>query len=85
MPVISRFFGVIIYMYWRDHVPPHFHAKYQDQEAAITIETGEVAGELSRRALVMVEEWRQAHKEELLQNWKLAEQKKALRRIEPLE
>ena len=72
-------------MYWRDHVPPHFHAKYQDQEAAINIETGEVAGELSRRALAMVEEWRQAHKEELLENWKLAEQKKVLRRIEPLE
>jgi hypothetical protein len=85
MPVISRFFGVIIYMYWRDHVPPHFHARYQDQEAAIAIETGEVSGELPRRALTMVEEWRQTHKEELLEDWKLAEQKKVLRRIEPLE
>ena len=85
MPVISRFFGIIIYMYWRDHVPPHFHAKYQDQEATVAIETGEVEGELPRRARAMVEEWRQAHEEELLENWTLAEQKKGLRRIEPLE
>ena len=85
MPVISRFFGIIIYMYWRDHVPPHFHAKYQDWEAAITIETGEVAGQLPRRALAMVEEWRQAHKGQLLENWKLSEQKKELRSIAPLE
>ena len=46
MPVISRFFGVVIYMYWRDHVPPHFHAKYQDQEVTVTIETGDVTGQM---------------------------------------
>ena len=85
MPVISRFFGVVIYMYWRDHVPPHFHAKYQDQEVTVTIEAGEVSGQLSRRALAMIEEWRQAHREELLEDWNLAEQKRALKRIEPLE
>lgn len=44
MPVISRFFGIVIYIYWREHAPPHFHAKYQDQEITMEIETGRVAG-----------------------------------------
>jgi len=42
MPEISRFFGVIVYMYARDHLPPHFHAAYNDEEAMISIETGNV-------------------------------------------
>jgi len=85
MPIISRFFGIIIYMYWRDHAPPHFHAKYQDDEITVDIETGEVTGQMSRRALRMIEEWRQAHIDELRVDWQLAESKKELRRIDPLE
>ena len=37
MPILSRFFGIVVYMYWRDHAPPHFHAKYQDQEITVDI------------------------------------------------
>ena len=85
MPIISRFFGIVIYMHWRDHVPPHFHARYQDDEATIAIETGEVTGQISRRVLAMIEEWRLTHREELIEDWKLAEQKRVLKRIEPLE
>ena len=85
MPVISRFFGIVVYMYWRDHAPPHFHAKYQDDEITMDIETGEVEGHMSRRALAMVDEWRQRHKDELLDDWALAESKSALRQIAPLE
>ena len=85
MPIISRFFGIIVYMYWKDHAPPHFHAKYQDDEVAVDIETGAVTGSMSKRALGLIEEWRAAHKTELLEDWALAEADKALKRIEPLE
>jgi hypothetical protein len=85
MPVISRFLGIVIYMYWREHAPPHFHAKYQEQEITVEIETGIVAGHMGPRAVALVQEWRKMHKAELLADWKLAEQKKALHRIAPLE
>jgi len=85
MPVISRFFGVVIAMYWRDHAPPHFHAKYGDQEVTVDIETGAVTGAMSKRALAMVDEWRLLHIDELREDWRLATTRQSLRRIEPLE
>ncbi len=85
MPIISRFFGIIIYIFWRDHAPPHFHAKYQDYEVTVNIETGAVTGQMSVRALKMIEEWRQVHQVELLEDWHLAATKQSLKRIEPLE
>lgn len=85
MPIISRFFGIIIYIYWRDHSPPHFHAKYGGEEVAIEIEAGKVTGSIPNRALTMIQEWRELHKGELLEAWELAERNKPLRRINPLE
>lgn len=86
MPEISRFFGILIAMYYNDHPPPHFHAKYGSDEAMVAIETGEVlAGRLPPRALGLVEEWRELHKKELLDDWRLAEQREPLTRIAPLE
>lgn len=85
MPIISRFFGIIVYMFWREHQPPHFHAKYGDDEIIVEIETGNVTGVMTKRALNMIQEWRQLHKEELIANWQLAEQNKPLKRIDPLE
>jgi hypothetical protein len=85
MPVISRFFGIIIFMYWREHAPPHFHAKYQEQEITVEIETGKVAGHMGARALTLIQEWREMHRVELLADWRLAEQKRSLHRIPPLE
>jgi len=85
MPIISRFFGIVIYMYWKDHAPPHFHAKYGDDEIVVEIRTGNVSGSISNRAIKLIQEWRQLHKKELLKDWKLAEQKKALSAIAPLE
>lgn len=85
MPIISRFFGILIYMFWREHNPPHFHAKYGDDEVVVEIESGKVSGSMSKRALMMVQAWREEHKEELMNDWKLAEQKKALFPIKPLE
>ncbi|HCE45776.1 MAG TPA: transcriptional regulator [Lentisphaeria bacterium] len=85
MPVISRFFGIIIYMYWRDHAPPHFHAKYAGEEVEIEIESGKVLGSMNKRALKMIQEWRESNKADLLEDWKLAEEHKELKEIKPLE
>jgi len=57
MPELARFFGIIIFMYWRDHNPPHFHAVYGDHEALVSLEGEILAGTLPRRALSMVYEW----------------------------
>jgi hypothetical protein len=85
MPIISRFFGILIFIFWREHHPPHFHAKYGDNEITVEIETGIINGSMQSRALALVQEWRELHKEELIREWQLAEQKKALFPIKPLE
>lgn len=85
MPIISRFFGIVIYMLWREHRPPHFHARYGDEEITVGIEDGNVDGTMSKRALGLVQEWRELHKMDLLHEWELVEQKKALFPIKPLE
>ena len=86
MPIVSRFFGISIAFYWQDHVPPHFHAIYGGDEAMVDIRTGEVLrGSLPRRALSLVNEWRQQHTAELLDNWERAQQRGALAYIAPLE
>ena len=85
MPEISRFLGIIIYMVYNDHVPPHFHAKYGDYQITIEIESGIVEGKFPRRALNAVMEWYQLYKEMLLEDWHLAVQHLELKKIPPLE
>ena len=85
MPIISRFFGIIVFMFWREHQPPHFHAKYGDQEVIVEIQTGKVTGNISPRVLDMVQEWREMHEDDLIADWELAEENKPLKRIKPLE
>jgi len=85
MPEISRFYGIIIKMYFNEHNPPHFHIEYQDYEAIVNIETGELTGKMSRRALGLVYDWLDQNKEALLENWKRIEERKPLNRIKPLE
>ena len=86
MPVVSRFFGIAIAFYWQDHLPPHFHAMYSGDEATINIRTGEVLrGSLPRRAVSLVNEWREQHIGELIDNWERARQRQALAYIAPLE
>lgn len=86
MPQISRFFGIVIYMYYNDHAPPHFHAEYGEHEAVYTIETLEILrGKLPRRAHSMVVEWATLYREELRENWYQAREMKGLNRIEPLD
>jgi hypothetical protein len=85
MPEISRFLGIVIAMYYRDHNPPHFHAKYGGYEVVVYIEDGVVEGRFPRRALSHVLEWYALHRQELLEDWSLAMQRKPLNRIDPLE
>jgi len=84
VPVISRFYGIAVYMNYRDHEPPHFHARHQDQEVLVEIESGLVTGSFSRRALRLLFEWMEIHKEELERNWDRARNKRPLKPIEPL-
>lgn len=85
MPEISRFLGIVIYMYWSEHNPPHFHAFYADYEIIVNIQNGVVRGEFPKRALRAVLEWLDLHQAELLENWQLAQEDQALKPIEPLE
>ena len=72
-------------MYFDDHPPPHFHAKYGDDQAQIVIATGEVLnGSLPRRALALVREWTELHRDELKSDWQRAERHQPLVSIEPL-
>ena len=85
MPELSRFFGIIITIYYQDHHPPHFHAKYGEQEGIFSIdELKLIEGNLPKRAIALVLEWAFEHREELVQNWNLAIAKKPLTKIPPL-
>ena len=72
-------------MYFEDHAPSHFHAKYNEFEITVDIHTGIVTGRFSRRALCSVLEWYDIHQKELLENWELARLSRQLKKIEPLE
>lgn len=88
MPVISSFYGILIKMYFGDHVPPHFHAEYGEFSAQISIrEFGIIEGDLPPKALGLVAEWANIHQEELMYNWEnLKKEGNGLfRKIEPLK
>ena len=85
MPRICEFYGIAIYMYYRDHAPPHFHAIYGDNEAVITIRSAEmIKGRIPERAWGLVREWSMLHEAELEENWELARLGKPLKRIRSL-
>jgi hypothetical protein len=85
MPVISRFLGIAIAIYYRDHAPPHFHALYGDSEITVSIRDGRVHGEFPRRAQALVLEWLELHRAELLADWERAQVGEALLPIPPLD
>ncbi len=86
MPRICSFFGIVIWMYWNDHNPPHFHAEYDDFEILIKIDDLSIyAGYLPSRALGLVIEWASQHQEELIQNWKLTQERLPPKKIEALK
>lgn len=86
MPCICEFFGIVIYMYYNDHSPPHFHAEYAGSEARYEIETLRLNnGRLPRRAHSLVMEWADMHRAELMENWQRARQGEPLIKIESLD
>jgi len=86
MPRISEFYGILIYMYYSDHGPPHFHAMYGRFEAVVAIETAiTLRGSLPRRASSLVREWSRLYRSELRDNWKLACAHEPPRWIPPLD
>ena len=85
MPEISRFYGILIKMYFNEHNPPHFHAEYQGYKAIITIQKGIVDGKMPKRALNLIFEWLDLHKEELLEVWNKIEKTGEFDKIEPLD
>lgn len=86
MPEVSRFFGIVIRVFFNDHDPPHFHAVYGGDEALIEIESLAVyRGELPQRALAMVLEWAALHRPELRRDWDLARRGRPPKPIAPLE
>jgi hypothetical protein len=86
VPRISEFFGILIYMYFGDHDPPHFHALYGEHEAVIHIISGKVLeGHLPRKQLNAVLEWRSQHEMKLFLNWTLCRDNTQPIRIPPLE
>jgi len=85
MPQISSFYGIVITMYFSDHSPPHFHARYAEHKAEINMKTLAVAnGSLPARQLELVRRWAALHRSELLANWKRARDGQDLTKIEPL-
>lgn len=85
MPTISTFYGILIQMYWNDHAPPHFHALYAEYEVLMDIRTLEVIeGGMPRRALALVLEWAQEHRNELIEDWQLCERNQMPKKIQPL-
>jgi hypothetical protein len=86
MPEISRFFGIVIKMFYTDHLPAHFHAEYGEFEALLEIDSLDVyRGTLPRRALALVLEWATMHRQELRENWRMAQGGESPRPIAPLE
>jgi hypothetical protein len=85
MPEISRFYGIVIKMYFADHAPAHFHAEYAEHEMRVAIESlAVISGRLPPRAMGLVVEWATLHQQELLELWGKATRLEPLHRIDPL-
>jgi hypothetical protein len=85
MPELARFFGIVIGMFYDEHGPPHFHARYGEYKIRVEIGTGAALGHFPPRAMILVQDWVRLHQFELLANWRRARAGEALHRIAPLE
>ena len=85
VPEVSRFYGIVITMYYAEHGVPHFHAKYGDYRASVDIDTGVIRGRFPATATSMVLEWLALHRRELLENWQAAREHRPLQPVPPLE
>jgi hypothetical protein len=87
MPTISRFYGILIIMFYREgfNEKPHFHVRYNEYDAKVSIDDSSVIkGNLPGRAYSLVKEWTNLHKDELLENWSRIKKGEQLKKIEPL-
>lgn len=86
MPEISRFYGIVSIMYYDEHNPPHFHARYGNDEGVIQVDTTQmVEGFLPRRALNLVLDWAELHRLELIDNWERMRNEQSFNKIDPLK
>lgn len=86
MPTICMFRGIKIFINWRDHMPPHFHATYGGQDVIVSIRDLEVIeGDIPSKQLKMLLGWAAFHQEELIENWELAVAHQELFPIAPLQ
>lgn len=85
MPEISKFFGIIVSLYWRDHNPPHIHFTYGDYECSISVLDRVVDGKAPSKVIAKVNEWMNLHEAEILTLWEKAQKGEKIGRIEPLK
>jgi hypothetical protein len=85
VPELSRFYGIVISMYYAEHGVPHFHARYGEQKVSVDIQTGRIHGQFPPVARSMVLEWLALHRRELLNNWRAARERRPLRPVAPLD
>jgi hypothetical protein len=86
VPEVSRFFGIVVAIFSREHLPPHFHAVWGSSQIRVGILTGEIlSGGFPRTQERLVLAWWRLHRDELLDDWRLAQEHRPLRRIDPLE
>lgn len=86
MPEISRFFGIIVRMFFSEHNPPHVHAEYQGCKAVFDLRGNITQGNLkSRTAVKLLREWIDLHADELREDWELAQAGKEPKKIDPLD
>ena len=85
MPEISRFYGIIICLYWKDHNPPHVHFTYGDYECSISVLDRIVDGQAPVKVISKVNQWIDLHEQEILSMWESAQEGKQIGRIDPLK
>ena len=85
MPEISRFYGIIIYLYWRDHNPPHLHFTYGNYECSISVIDRIIDGQAPSKVIAKVNQWLDLHEDEILSLWEKAKRGEKLNTIEPLK
>lgn len=85
MPTISMFYGIKIFLNYNDHIPSHFHAEYGEYQVKVFLDGWVVEGNMPGRAMKLILEWAELHRNELLEDWELAKQRKKLNSIQPLK
>ena len=85
MPEICRFYGIVIYLYWMDHNPPHIHVVYGDYECSISIMERIVDGKIPAKVVSKVNQWMDIHQDEIMKLWEKASKGEKIEKIEPLK